>query len=51
MRDTCEDILMAILWETTSRHIERTLHHDDITRQIIIKDLQSALDLWMFTIW
>ncbi len=65
MRDMCTDILMfashaggmqyprpmSILWEATSRHIERVLHHDDITRQIIVKEFQSTLDLWMFTIW
>jgi hypothetical protein len=26
---------MAILWEVTSRHIERALRHDDVARQII----------------
>ena len=40
---------MAILWETTSRHIERALHHDDVARQIIIKEMESTLDLWMCT--
>ena len=63
MRGTCADILMfpshagvmqyprpmAILWEATSRHIEWALRHDDVTRQIIIKELQSALNLWMCT--
>ena len=65
MRATCADILMfpsqaggmkyprpmAISWETTTRHIERALRHDDVTRQIIIKELQSALNLWMCTNW
>ena len=42
---------MAILWEATSRHIKSALRHDDVARQIIIKKLESALDLWMFTSW
>ena len=59
MRGTCADILMfsshagcmqyprpmAILWEATSRH-KRAFRHNDVTRQIIIKELQSALKLW-----
>ena len=36
---------MAILWEATSRY-KRAFRHDDVTRQIIIKELQSALKLW-----
>ena len=58
MRGTCADVLlfpshagdmqyprsMVILWEVTTRHIERALRHDDVTRQIIIKELQLALD-------
>ena len=65
MRVTCADVLlfpsdaggmqyprpMAILWEDTARHIERALRHDDVTRQIIIKELQSALDAWMCLTW
>ncbi len=42
---------MAILWETTSRHIERPIRHDDVARQIIKKELESALDLWTCTSW
>jgi len=43
---------MTILWaEATSGHIARSLCHDDVTRQIIIKELQFALDLWMCTSW
>ncbi len=42
---------MVILWESTSRHIERTLCHDDAARQIIQKELESALDLWTCTSW
>ena len=63
MKGTCADIFtfpshaggmqyprpMAILWETTSRHIERTLRHDDVARQIIRKELEAALDLWTCT--
>ena len=65
MRVTCADVVlfpshagvmqyprpMAILWEATVRHIERALLHDDVTRQIIIKELQSALDAWMCLTW
>ena len=65
MRGTCADVLlfpshaggmqyprpMAILWEATARHIERALRHDDVTRQIIIKELQLALDSWMCLTW
>ena len=65
MKGTCADIFMfpshaggmqyphpmTILWETTSRHIERDLRHDDVARQIIRKELESALDLWMCTSW
>ena len=60
MRGTCADIFLfpshtgdiqyprpiSILWETTSRHIERALCHDDVARQIIRKELEAALDLW-----
>jgi hypothetical protein len=42
---------MAILWETTSRHIERALRHDDVSRQIIRKELETVLDLWTCTSW
>ena len=42
---------MAILWEATSRHIERAVRHDDVARQIIRKELESALDLWTCTSW
>ena len=42
---------MAILWETTSRHIERALCHDDVARQIIRKELEAVLDLWTSTSW
>ena len=42
---------MAILWETTSRRIERALCHDDVMRQIIVRELQSALDIWMCFTW
>ncbi len=63
MKDTCEDIFMfpshaggmqyprpmSILWETTSRHIERAVRHDDVARQIIRKELESVLDLWTCT--
>jgi hypothetical protein len=65
MKGTCADVLlfpshagdmqyprsMAILWEATSRHIERTIRHDDVTRQIVLKELQSALDDWMCLTW
>ena len=65
MRGACADIFlfpshaggmqyprpMAILWETTSRHIERALHHDDVARQIIRTELEVALDLWTCTSW
>lgn len=65
MRGTCADVLlfpsdtggmqyprpMAILWEATAHHIERALVHDDVTRQIIIKELQLALDTWMCLTW
>ena len=65
MQGTCTDILlfpsheggmqfprpMVILWETTSRHIERALRHDDVARQIIRKELEAALDLWTCTSW
>ena len=65
MRGTCADVLlfpshaggmqyprpMAILWEATARHIERDLRHDDVMRQIIIKELQLALDAWMCLTW
>ncbi len=42
---------MAILWEATSRHIERALRHDDVAREIIRKELKAALDLWTCTSW
>ncbi len=42
---------MEILWEATSRHIERAVRHDDVARQIIQKELESALDLWTCTSW
>ena len=65
MRGTCADIFlfpshaggmqnprpMAILWEATSRHIQRALRHDDVARQIIRKTLEAALDLWTCTSW
>ena len=65
MRGTCADIFlfpshaggmqyprpMVILWDTTSRHIERALCHDDVARQIIRKELEAALDLWTCTSW
>ncbi len=65
MKGTCADIFMfpshaggmqyprpmAILWEATSRHIERDLRHDDVARQIIRSELESALDLWTCTSW
>jgi hypothetical protein len=65
MKGTCADICMfpshaggmqyprpmSILWETTSRHIERAVRHDDVVRQIIRKELESALDLWTCTNW
>ncbi len=65
MKGTCPDIFMfpshagdmqyprpmAILWEATSRHIERAIRHDDVARQIIRKELESVLDLWTYTIW
>jgi hypothetical protein len=65
MRVTCADIFlfpshtgsmqyphpMVILWETTSRHIERVLRHDDVARQIIRKELETVLDLWTCTSW
>jgi hypothetical protein len=65
MKGTCADIFMflshaggmqyprpmAILWEATSRHIERAVRHDDVARQIIRKELESALDLWTCTSW
>jgi hypothetical protein len=65
MKGTCADIFMfpshaggmqyprpmAILWEATSRHIERAIRHDDVSRQIIRKELESALDLWTRTSW
>jgi hypothetical protein len=65
MRGTCTDIFlfpshsggmqyprpMVILWEVTSRHIERVLCHDDDARQIIRKELEPALDLWTCTSW
>jgi hypothetical protein len=65
MKGTCMDIFMfpshaggmqyprpmAILWEATSRHIERAVRHDDVARQIIRKELESALDLWTCTSW
>ena len=65
MKGTCADIFtfpshvgdmqyprpMVILWETTSRHIERALRHDDVSRQIIRKELEGALDLWTCTSW
>ncbi len=40
---------MVILWETTFRHIERAIRHDDVSTQIIRKELESALDLWTCT--
>jgi hypothetical protein len=63
IRDTCTDIFlfpspsggiqyprpMVILWEVTSRHIERALSHDDDARQIIRKELDADLDLWTCT--
>jgi hypothetical protein len=65
MRGTCADIFLfpsylggmqyprptEILWETTSRHFERALCHDDVSRQIIRKELEAALDLWTCTSW
>jgi hypothetical protein len=57
MRGTCVDIFlfpshaggmqyprpMSILWEATSRHIERAFRHDDVARQIIRKELEDDL--------
>jgi hypothetical protein len=53
MKGTCVDVVlfpshtgdiqyprpMPILWETTSHHIERDLCHDDVTRQIVLREL------------
>jgi hypothetical protein len=61
MGDTCADVLifpshsggmqcprsLSILWEETVRHIERTVCHDDVARQIIVQELKTALGLWM----
>ena len=61
MCGTCVDVLMfpshsggmqcprplSILWEATALHIERTVRHDDVMRQIIVQELKAALDLWM----
>ncbi len=65
MGGTCADVLMfpshsgvmqyprplSILWETTTRHIERVVCHDDVPRQIIVQELKSTLDLWMCSNW
>jgi hypothetical protein len=42
---------LSILWESTTRHIERAVRHDDVARQIIVQELKAALDLWMCSSW
>jgi hypothetical protein len=42
---------LSILWETTARHIERVVSHDDVVRQIIVQELKAPLDLWMCSNW